>query len=163
MVFQTKKPVRNKIEIIENFLSNNLCEDLIDFIENNKSLTFNHTGNLIEIEITKMNRFNDLFNTINNYVYNLNCEIDWIHIVKWRDDCNQDLHLDTSENKTVYSSIMYLNDGYLGGQTFFEDGLVVKPIKGKALFFNGIHYKHGVLPVKKGPRYTLATWYKDIK
>jgi len=157
--------MRNKIEIVENFLSNDLCENLINYYENNKSLTKTHpvdnNKHLVEIEITEMDKFNDLFNTINNHVYNLNCKIDWINIVKWNNDCSQNLHFDTASNETVYSSIIYLNDEYLGGQTFFQDGLIVRPIKGRALFFNGMCYKHGVLPVKQGPRYTLAAWYKN--
>tara|TARA_R100001460_G_scaffold25385_4_gene51026 strand:+ start:3997 stop:4497 length:501 start_codon:yes stop_codon:yes gene_type:complete len=164
--------MKNKIEIIENFLSFKLCKKLIDFFENNTSLSELHPVNynryIMDINITGMKEFSYLFNKINKHVYSQKCKIDWIKIVKWTDDCSQQLHFDRSKKnykkiKTIYSSIMYLNSDYLGGQTFFEEGLIIKPIKGKALFFNGMYYKHGVMPVKKGPRYTLAAWYKNIK
>ena len=155
--------MKNKIEIIDDFLFPEICDYLINYYENNIFRTNTHTvnnGKSININITKIHEFDSLINKLNNHVYTQECQIDWIQIVKWKDGCSQDLHLDTSSDKTVYSSIVYLNNNYKGGQTFFEEGLVITPLKGRALFFNGIYYKHGVMPVEKGPRYTLATWYK---
>ena len=39
---------------------------------------------------------------------------------------------------------------------------IFKAKKGRIIFFDSLFYRHGVTPVKKGPRYTLATWYKKI-
>lgn len=164
--------MKNKIEIVDDFLSIKLCNKLINYFESNFSKAESHSVGfnkyIMDINITNVKDFNYLIKIINKHVLNQRCKIDWIKLVKWTDDCSQPLHLDQSkknysEIKTIYSSIMYLNNNYLGGQTFFEDGLIVRPIKGRALFFNGMYYKHGVMPVKKGPRYTLAAWYKNIK
>ena len=153
-----------KIEIIEDFLTIKECEHLINYYKDNQSMQkphpVNHGKNIIDVDITEIKEFNYLFKTINDHVYNQGCQIEYTKIVKWTDDCSQSLHVDESSSDPIYPSIIYLNHGYLGGQTFFEDGLIVRPIKGRALFFSGMNYKHGVMPVKKGPRYALATWYK---
>lgn len=160
--------MNDRIEIIDNFLTSEVCDSLIKYFNKNTDMHENHPVDngdyLIDLEITDKKEFNYLFNLINNYVHSYKCEIDWIKIVKWKDNCFQKLHLDTANRKeTVYSSIIYLNEDYIGGQTVFEEGTMIKPIKKRALFFNGMYYKHGVIPVKKGPRYTLATWYKKIE
>jgi|TARA_R100000541_G_scaffold59322_1_gene72771 prolyl 4-hydroxylase len=159
--------MKNKIEMIDNFLSTEECNNLIDYYKNNKSMQkphlVNNGKNIIDIDITEIKQFNNLFEKINKHVYDQDCKIEYTKIVKWTDDCSQSLHVDDSSSDTIYSSIIYLNHGYIGGQTFFEEGIVMRPLIGRALFFNGMYYKHGVMPVKKGPRYTLATWYEKRK
>tara|TARA_R110000796_G_scaffold1444_3_gene5806 strand:- start:262 stop:732 length:471 start_codon:yes stop_codon:yes gene_type:complete len=149
------------IEIIDNFLSEKSCKDLIAYYENNEQMQRSWYTTK-SINITKINQFDYLFNNINRHTLKKNCKIDWIEIVKWGDNSSQSLHYDTSSKETVYSSISYLNHNYVGGQTFFEEGTIISPKEKRMLFFNGMHYKHGVMPVKKGPRYTLAAWYKII-
>jgi hypothetical protein len=159
--------MKNKIEMIDNFLSIEDCNYLINFYINNKSFQKPHPvdnkKNIIDVDITEIKIFNNLFKKINKHVRNQNCKIEYTKIVKWTDDCSQSLHLDESSSDTIYSSIIYLNHDYMGGQTFFEEGMIIRPLTGRGLFFNGMYYKHGVMPVKKGPRYTLATWYERRK
>ena len=51
--------------------------------------------------------------------------------------------------------MVYLNDGFSGGETAFED-VVIEPVKGMALFF--IHQiLHKGQPVTKGRKYVLRT------
>ena len=61
------------------------------------------------------------------------------------------------------ASVVYLNDNYKGGQTFIDDGTVIEPVQGRGLFFDGVHYRHGVFTVKKNVRYTLTAWFKAKK
>lgn len=145
------------IQIVDDFISDTDCQDLIYYFNNGKP---NEWDRHTYVEITdelKQNKFKYIFDKLTKHT---GYQEDWSHVVKWDDDAKQDLHYDTSSEKTIYSSITYLNDQYLGGQTYFEEGTIIKPIKKRTLFFNGMKYKHGVMPVKKGPRYTLATWYK---
>lgn len=155
-----------RIEIIDNFLSEEECDYLINFYNANKDIQKRYEINvnkfIKEIHITNIKEFKNLISKINNHVHMLNCEVDWINIVEWQENCNQNLHRDLASKNTVYSSISYLNQGYIGGQTFFEDGTIISPKKGRSLFFDGVYFKHGVLEVKKPPRYTLACWYKKI-
>ena len=71
--------------------------------------------------------------------------------------------IDNASQKTTLTSITYLNDDYTGGQTYYEDGTIFKPKKGRGLFFNGQYHKHGVKPVSKNIRYVVAAWYKKIQ
>lgn len=156
--------MKTKIEIIENFFTDEECNNLIDYHKRNHFLQTKHPVNrdkhIRDVDITICKKFSHLLEKLNVHVLEQGCQVEYTKICKWTDDCSQSLHLDDSSPNTIYSSILYLNDGYFGGQTFFEDGLMVRPIKGRGLFFNGMWYKHGVMPIKKGPRYTLATWYK---
>jgi predicted 2-oxoglutarate/Fe(II)-dependent dioxygenase YbiX len=79
----------------------------------------------------------------------------------WPKNSKQHLHFDETRDSTVLTSITYLNDDYEGGETYFENGVVIKPEMGKTVFFDGMKYKHGVNPVTKGKRFVLATWYTD--
>ena len=84
---------------------------------------------------------------------------DWLQIVKWPSNSYQNLHLDKTSNKTVLTSITYLNENYSGGETYFKDGTIIKPKTGRTLIFDGMYYVHGVKTIKKGTRYTLPVWY----
>jgi hypothetical protein len=91
-----------------------------------------------------------------------NSKIDWFEIVKWPVNSKQDLHFDTGSNETTLSSIIYLNQNFEGGQTYYEDNTSIQPILGRGLFFDGNFYKHGVKEVKQNTRYVVATWYKKL-
>ena len=143
------------IQIVDDFLSEEECDNLISHFNNYGS--FQEWDECKYVEITNEDKFKYILHRLNVHT---NFKVDWTHVVKWDDDSKQNLHFDTSSEKTIYSSITYLNDTYVGGQTYFAEGTIIRPIKKRTLFFNGMKYKHGVMPVKKGPRYTLATWYK---
>ena len=145
--------------IYDNLLSHDECDYIINYYKHN------------EKQATK---FRDVFplpcdNGIDFLNYKLtkvskefNAKIDWSQIVKWPIESKQNLHFDDASDKTILSSITYLNDDYDGGQTHFEDGTIFKPKKGRGLFFNCQYYKHGVTPVKNRTRYVVATWYKKL-
>lgn len=71
----------------------------------------------------------------------------------------------TSEVLNEYSSILYLNDGYEGGELYFEElELLVKPKANQLVFFpSGSEFRHEVKPVLSGDRYTLASFYTTDK
>ena len=151
------------VKIIDNFLDDKYCQQLIDFFESNTDLQESYYGTT-KISIENLDKFNNLFKKLNKESLTIkNSVLDWTQIVKWPDDSGQASHLDiSSDNNLSHTSICYLNDGYLGGQTYFEEGTIFKARRGRIIFFDSLFYRHGVTPVKKGPRYTLATWYKKI-
>ena len=58
----------NKIEIIDEFLSDELCDYFINYFEKNESLRRTHkvnNGNLLDIDITRYKEFSELFDKIN--------------------------------------------------------------------------------------------------
>ena len=71
------------------------------------------------------------------------------------------MHFDEARETTTMTSITYLNEDYEGGETFFEDGLIVKPKIGRTIYFDGINYQHGVKEITSGHRYVIAAWYTD--
>tara|TARA_B100000131_G_scaffold1213_1_gene1275 strand:+ start:264 stop:839 length:576 start_codon:yes stop_codon:yes gene_type:complete len=64
-----------------------------------------------------------------------------------------------------FSMVIYLNDNYEGGKTFFNDnGYKVQPKTGKLIYFtSGKEDAHGVTKVISGHRYTFALWFTKNK
>lgn len=145
------------IIINDDFISDDEINRLFLFFENNKEKASHwHGTSTLSLD----NSFSDLGNKINEYAFKFGAQIDWGKFVHWPTEAYQPLHFDNASDKTILSSIIYLNEGYKGGQTFFEDGTIVAPKKRRALFFDGTKYKHGVNKIQEGDRYTLAIWYK---
>ena len=94
---------------------------------------------------------------------------DSAQIVRWDPGIELVCHVDNLEpdgrpNPTphrAFSSILYLNDGYEGGETYFPGhNLRIKPEAGALVLFGaGPEYVHGVTRVTKGLRYTYAGWF----
>lgn len=66
----------------------------------------------------------------------------------------------------LYTSMLYLNDDFEGGELFFpqHNEFSIKPETGMLLIFSGdINTMHGIRQIKSGNRYTHTTfWTKDI-
>ena len=61
---------------------------------------------------------------------------------------------------TDYASILYLNDNFEGGETYFEDGTLLKPEQGTCVIFESMKHFHGVHPAHgEEDRYTSPIWY----
>ena len=61
---------------------------------------------------------------------------------------------------TDYASILYLNDNFEGGETYFEYGTLLKPEQGTAVIFESMKHFHGVHPAHgEEDRYTAPIWY----
>lgn len=86
-------------------------------------------------------------------------DIDWCEIAKRPPGSGHPKHFDDRSDRTVFSSVTYLNDNFTGGKTYFVDDFEVKPKTGRTLYFDGQCYEHGVTEVKDSDRYTLAIWY----
>ena len=154
----------------DNFILKSDCEKLIKFFNKRKKkkLIKHETGNKVFNVVLNLNTENYFLNNFKklikdlNYISKLlnNSKAEYTHLVKWPVDCFQSTHKDFAYKHTTLASILYLNDNYDGGETYFEDGTVFKPKQGRIIFFDGQYYTHGVKPVLKNERYTIATWYK---
>ena len=64
---------------------------------------------------------------------------------------------------TDFASILYLNDDFEGGETYFEDGSICKPETGTCVIFESMKHFHGVHPAnvdgKGSDRMTAPIWY----
>ena len=151
-----------KVVMQDKFLNKNQCKRLINFYNSqSKPLPFKTTFTLLITEIGPQ----FLKDKINKAGMDINTSvIDWFQIVKWPSpNRGKSLHLDINSASTILSSIIYLNDNYEGGHTYFEDGTTFIPVTGRAIFFDGQYYRHGVSSISKGPRYTVATWFTQAR
>lgn len=79
-------------------------------------------------------------------------------VVRWPAGSSMAPHYDTRQAESLLTSIVYLNDA--SGSTVFDHNLSVQPKLGRAVFYDGKHFEHGVTEVTGGDRYTLALWYE---
>lgn len=86
--------------------------------------------------------------------------IHYIDITEYPQGVSKPFHYDVARYTTTASSITYLNDDFIGGQTVIE-GISVQPLTGRTVYFDGKNTNHCVMDVVKGSRYTLSMWYGD--
>jgi len=86
-----------------------------------------------------------------------------MRICRWLPGDSMRMHIDkntTQRNSDMnYSSLLYLNDDYEGGELIFRDQ-VFKMKKFSCIFFESDLHKHGVNTLLKNKRYTIPSWYK---
>ena len=79
-----------------------------------------------------------------------------------------DMHCLSSGNRT-HTLMVYLNDDFDGGETNFPNlKQSVKPVKGKAIWWNYLkdgktlkEYLHEGTPVTKGKKYIITSWWRE--
>ena len=146
------------IFIKDNFITKQDCDWAIKTYKKNKNKA-KHFRDVYPLEVP----LGKIHNKLNKKSKELNnSQIDWVEIVRWPIGSHQPLHFDNAKDNTTLASIVYLNDKFDGGQTYFENGRVVKPQKGRALFFDGKYFKHGVNAVSGSERFVIAAWYKPM-
>ena len=156
------------IVIQDNLLNKNECEELILMYSTHSDKSIEWYGS----HPLKLNNLSDedlffskqILNMISNFavsVFGSNLYVERADITKWPAGSDKDYHHDDARDSTFLSSITYLNDDYDGGETFFENKLLIIPEIGKTIFFDGKKYLHGVKKVSKNPRYTIAIWYTN--
>ena len=157
-----KTGTNTPIIIPDNFLSVEECNKLIEFYKSQPTPEKYYTSYPILL-IPKEHK--SLTEKITKFSMKVNNSmIDYFHIVKWPySNLGQELHLDVPVDKITLSSIIYLNDDYEGGYTYFKDGTRIAPVVGRAIFFDGCNYSHGVSHIDKNDRYTIAIWMKKIQ
>lgn len=108
-------------------------------------------------------------------------------ICRWWNGGYQDPHLDTYSNQEQdidpnieqrvesgeeqpsreWTCILYLNDQYTGGETYFPPsdyypfGHQIEKEVGDGLIFQGIYHAHGVFKVRRTERHTIALWFTE--
>ena len=172
---------------IENFLPSEVCFSIIDYFETTSERNTHISGYFAnrslcpyQIKDSKIKRSLSIFQTkciqtVSKLYYpkniNVNLYLEYWDIVKWEVGKHMEVHQDGIEYEYSrdYSSVCYLNDGYIGGETFFPENdymeYICKPKVGKIVFFPSSRY-HGVKTMRHGIRYSLPCWYsknsKDI-
>jgi len=151
------------IVVIDNVLSKKDCDYTLFLYEQFKENSHDWNGTKpLDFSFIPTEFSSPVLDRIKTVVVNFfkDAAYDWGEIVKWHPTNYQPLHLDQTSNKTILTSITYLNTDFIGGETYFEDGTLIKPIAGRTLIFDGMQYVHGVKEVTDGVRWTVPIWYK---
>lgn len=87
-----------------------------------------------------------------------------IHLLRYGPGGHLPAHQDQGVSSRVLSSVMYLNDSYVGGEIeFINSGVRLKPKAGSIIFFpSNFLYVHEVHPIDDGYRYSMPHWYHNI-
>ena len=141
--------------ILENFISDEKCEELISHYIWNSSFAFKH-GDTYPLNTPLVFGVTD---RIENIAKSLDprAKLSLCQIVKWPIHSKMNQHLDPEGD--LFAVIVYLNDNYIGGETCFEGDPVCKPETGKLIMFSNCEIPHSVNEVVEGTRYTLALWF----
>jgi hypothetical protein len=98
--------------------------------------------------------------------YHDRAHCDTIDLVRWQDGKEMPPHRDAMDVYMYrdWGSVLYLNDDYEGGHTYYPElNIDVKPKAGSLVVHEG-DALHGVKPVEGNTRYTIASfWTKDKK
>lgn len=88
-----------------------------------------------------------------------------IHLLKYGVGGHLPAHQDQGISSRVLSSVMYLNDDYVGGEIEFVNSKIrIKPEAGSIIFFpSNFLYVHEVYPITDGFRYSMPHWYHNMK
>jgi len=146
----------------QNFLSDEECNFCIDFFEASNNKQIFQSNYLVNLEFH--NDDLDIFKLIKKKLtlhmndVDKDSFINYSEIVKYPIGNAKGEHLDHTYHP--YTSIIYLNDKFTGGETVV-DNQIVKPERGKVLSFNGRDLLHKVNKAT-ADRYTNSTWYKKI-
>jgi hypothetical protein len=177
---------------IDNLISNEEASKIVEFVKgiepweqggsdfwDNRSLNAIHIYNEHSKEIGEL--LYDIRQRVANAIkdsYNLS-EIypDLFQVIRWFPGMEQAPHADDMTNSPdhdqehmqwfkhrEYGAIIYLNDNYSGGNTYYpEHNFAISPQVGKLAIHPGDpEHLHGVSRVEDGVRYTLASfWTQD--
>jgi len=161
--------------IIENFVDKKDAKTLINFFEKNTHLCYDareeHKHRNIHIEYIKNKKIIKLLNYYANknvyfidHFFKTKTKL-WadMRICRWLPGDAMSLHNDRSEKLNDlmdFSSLIYLNDNYEGGELFFKDKIIKMKALSCIVFESNEKNMHGVLEIKKGKRYTIPSWYQ---
>jgi len=109
---------------------------------------------------TDINFIKRLYTKISHHIQNIDTDayVNYFEIVKWKEGLDMEEHYDFDYH--TYTSVIYLNDDYEGGETFV-DGIKITPVMGEIVTFKGNTLSHGVNKITKGNRYTVPVWYRS--
>ena len=178
------------------FLSKQECEEIINLsLPQLKPLTtYSNSSNNNEVEVNK-DRVGDgcyfygnegIFGKIiNNLSFLTNSPqhcIEAINVVRYKVGGRYDQHFDCfsfsegftdkikAEGDRKYSCIIYLNENFSGGSTYFPNiGVEIHPSVGSLIIWSNLNSKgtpyteslHAGMPVEEGEKWALVTWVRE--
>lgn len=168
------------VRVIDDFLDQPTMDILVKWLDGDLRTSGIYRSEIDDEKILKIleNQEGRIYNEVyNHYTKNYGVvfkqrPIGRTHLLKWnlQDGDIMPVHTDceTPDGEPVLeneyyrynlSAICYLNDDFVGAElTFPEIDLTIIPKPGKLVLFPS-RYKHGVLNMVSGKRYTMPTWF----
>jgi hypothetical protein len=169
-----------KILEINNFLSEQECDDLIEYSKTQtlvKSRVLSETG-----DVESDNRDSEQIWLEDNKHYvvtkiaNLSAKItqkplnhmEYLQFLKYnkggyfKEHYDPEINYKSDTNDRIYTIIIYLNDDFEGGETYFKNiNISIKPKKGKAVIFKSLDENGNILKksLHQGSEVTSGTKY----
>lgn len=174
------------IKIIDNFLTQEEVDMLLNFVKDtDKWHVFHDQEFWNQRTLNAEFIYNNLNKEVGLLLYNVRQRVkdkaeelypsdspiypDMFQIVKWPEGYEQEPHHDDMKgyagtdwfHHRKYGSVLYLNDDYEGGQTYYpQHNISIIPKSGSLVMHPGdINYVHGVTEVKNNTRYTIAGFW----
>jgi prolyl 4-hydroxylase len=97
---------------------------------------------------------------------------DLLQVIRWFPGMSQTPHADDMSNTNItghshrlFGSVLYLNDNYKGGHTYYPNfNFDITPKSGTLAFHPAnVEHLHGVTEVKESIRYTIASFWTKQK
>ena len=165
----------------DNFTDKKFCDEILQlFLKhetepsngerffNDRIISYNQTSNRELKKLLNIFRYSATFKA--RQLFNKILYPEYTNLVYWPNGFDMGVHadavnLDGTPAKYPWrhsAVVMYLNDNYKGGETYFPlFNYDNKPATGSALFFpSDLTHQHGVRKVS-GQRYTLAAWFTE--
>ena len=150
--------MKNSIQIVNNFLTKPEIKDAMNlFMSNDKKNFTGWADRPLHRQIVTIKNMPTIKKKCEDYT---GVTMDWWQVVRCSDGSSMHNHKDTASNKTIYSTIIFLNDDFEGGHLVLGKNTVVKPLAGTAVFFDGVNIEHSVTKNSGGDRYVIAGWFK---
>jgi Rps23 Pro-64 3,4-dihydroxylase Tpa1-like proline 4-hydroxylase len=186
---ESYKDVKNYIKIFENIISDELCDRILSEYANSDQWSDSKIADGLHKNIRNCKIINISFDDIINQNQNIRKKIDddiysevskiisllnkeyiqlkatqdsGYDLLKYEEDGFYTQHTDSfKEMNRAISCSLCLNDDYDGGEfAFFDRTLKYKLKKGSVITFpSNFMYPHEILPVTKGTRYSIITWF----
>lgn len=166
------------IKVYDNFLSDNVCSQLRDAIdEESERIEKDRKPNFHQRNIGRLPEYSGLYENFkdlgmrylsdlgyDNDILPLKYGFEELRIKKYEVGDSFDKHIDVADYasaKRWIAFLVYLNDDFEGGETeFYIPELTIKPKRGNVLVFPPLWtYPHAGLPVTKGKKYILTTYF----
>ena len=168
------------IKVYKGAVSSKLCDDIVHKYKDSDKFTMALTGTSVNRKIRNCYRldlthdkdidkkvFNEQSDNISKYLKDFSYadvrEDTGYALLKYETGGFYSEHVDHSpDNTRAVSCSIILNDDYEGGEfSFFGREHIIKASKGDVIMFpSNFVYRHEVLPVTKGTRYAIITWFK---
>lgn len=152
----------NGIYEIKNFLTEKEINIFMSSVTND-GFVQSHPGNIVkDLNKDSLDCIPNISNRIMSYFKNANSHTKINKIRRLNPGEFMAAHIDEgypdSKEKIVFGVVVYINDDFNGGELFYTDlDIKIKPVKASIVIHNA-QFKHEVLPVIDGSRYSLTTF-----